>query len=61
MGKVISAPKFIETGIIGTRKMPSIIRLISTTVFYSAAIVNTAAKPARVTPRHTARIVHKYL
>ena len=61
MGKVISAPKFIETGIIGTRKMPSIIRLISTTVFYSAGIVNSAANPAMATPRHTARIVHKYL
>ena len=61
MGKVISAPKFIETGIIGTRKMPSIIRLINTTVFYSAGIVNSAANPAIATPKHTARIVHKYL
>jgi len=58
---VISAPKFMETGIIGTRKMPSIMRLIRTSTFYSAGIVNSTANPEIATPRHTARIVHKYL
>jgi hypothetical protein len=61
IGKVISAPKFIETGIIGTRKIPRMIKFIKTTIFYSAGSVNSIIIPERVTPKHTPRIVHKYL
>jgi len=67
IGKVISAPKFIETGIIGTRKIPKKIKLRRTAILFSAGNVISVGDPistkmpAIVTPKHTARIVHRYL
>ena len=58
---MISAPKFIETGIIGTRKMPRKIRFSNTAILFSSGSVISTNAPATVTPRHTARIVQRYL
>ena len=60
-GKVNSDPKFIETGMIGTKNVPKNIKFSNTRSFSPEGIENSANIAATVTPIQTALIVKRYL
>lgn len=60
-GNVSSDPKFIETGMIGTKNVPSNIKFSNTKSLFPDGIENSAKTAATVTPMQTALIVIKYL